>query len=291
MSDLLVETVAHTEAPANAGPARRRRRRGWARWATVAVAAAVLLLAAGWALIPSVFAGGDPYALVPRDKMQPPSLHHWFGTDSIGRDLYTRMVHGAELSLSATISAVAIAFVVGSVVGLLAGAIGGVVDTVLMRVVDVLLSIPTLLLSLAVVTALGFGTTNVAIAVGVTMIAGFARVMRAEVARVRHATYVEAAFLAGSRWPSVLRNHILRNAIAPVIGLAAAQFGLAVLLVSSLSFLGFGAKPPSPEWGTLIADGRNYLVTAWWLTVIPGLVIVAVVVSAHRVGRALQDRR
>ncbi|GAA1900670.1 ABC transporter permease [Williamsia serinedens] len=259
------------------------------------VAAAILLLVAGWALFPSVFASGDPYALVPRDKMQPPSLHHWFGTDSIGRDLYTRVVHGAELSLSATISAVAIAFVVGSVVGLLAGAIGGaiggVVDTVLMRVVDVLLSIPTLLLSLAVVTALGFGTTNVAIAVGVTMIAGFARVMRAEVARVRHATYVEAAFLAGSRWPSVLLDHILRNAIAPVIGLAAAQFGLAVLLVSSLSFLGFGAKPPSPEWGTLIADGRNYLVTAWWLTVIPGLVIVAVVVSAHRVGRALQDRR
>lgn len=290
MSDLLVESVNRTDAPPQSTPARRRRR-GWARWITVVVAATILLLAAGWALFPSVFASGNPYALVPRDKMQPPSLHHWFGTDSIGRDLYTRVVHGAELSLSATISAVAIAFVVGSVVGLLAGAIGGAVDTILMRVVDVLLSIPTLLLSLAVVTALGFGTTNVAIAVGVTMIAGFARVMRAEVARVRHATYVEAAFLAGSRWPSVLVNHILRNAIGPVVGLAAAQFGLAVLLVSSLSFLGFGAKPPSPEWGTLIADGRNYLVTAWWLTVIPGLVIVAVVVSAHRVGRALQDRR
>lgn len=205
--------------------------------------------------------------------------------------MYTRVVHGSQLSLTATLLAVGIALVVGSLIGLLAGAIGGAVDALLMRVVDVLLSIPLLLLSLALVTALGFGTINVAIAVGVTMVASFARVMRSEVLRVRRAPYVEAAFAVGSRWPHVLVHHILRNSYAPVIGLAAVQFGMAVLAVSALSFLGYGATPPTPEWGSLVSEGRNYLATAWWLTTVPGLVIIAVVLSAHRLGRAVQERR
>jgi len=256
----------------------------------VAVSALVLLLAVGFALFPSVFASGDPLQGVPADKLQPPSLAHWFGTDNLGRDVYTRVVHGAGLSLTATLVAVGIALVVGSLVGLISGALGGAVDAVLMRIVDVLLSIPALLLSLALVTALGFGTMNVAIAVGVSLVANFARVMRSEVLRVRKALYVEAAFACGVRRHTVLRRHVLRNSYAPVTALAAVEFGMAVLAVSSLSFLGFGAVPPTPEWGSLISEGRNFLAAAWWMTTLPGLVIVAVVLSAHRIGHTIENR-
>nr|WP_234974516.1 ABC transporter permease [Williamsia sterculiae] len=270
---------------------RLRRVLGYGRHLTLGLSVVVVVVALAWAIVPSVFAHGDPLSGVPADKLQAPSAAHWFGTDNIGRDVYTRVVHGAQLSLSATLLAVGIAFVAGAILGLLAGSVGGVIDSVLMRCVDVLLSIPVLLLSLALVTALGFGTINVAIAVGVTMVAGFARVMRSEVLRVRRAPYVEAAIAGGSRWYVVLFRHILRNSYGPVVALAAVQFGMAVLAVSALSFLGFGAKPPTPEWGSLVSDGRNFLATAWWLTTLPGLVIVAVVVSAHRVGHALEGRR
>ncbi|CAM4347909.1 ABC transporter permease [Nocardia ninae] len=247
----------------------------------------VAALAVGWALFPSLFAGGDPLTGVPAHKFRGPSAEHWFGTDNLGRDLYTRMVHGAGLSLTATLAAVGIALIAGSVLGLLSGAAGGIVDTVVMRVVDVLLSIPALLLSLALVTALGFGTRNVAIAVGVSLVANFARVMRSEVLRVRHAVYVEAAHASGVRWYTVLLRHVLPNSYQPVLALAAVEFGMAVLSVSALSFLGYGAKPPTPEWGSLISEGRNYLATAWWMTTLPGLVIIAVVVAAQRLGRAV----
>jgi peptide/nickel transport system permease protein len=202
------------------------------------VAVAVVVLALGWALFPSVFAGGDPLTGVPAQKFQGPSAQHWFGTDNLGRDLYTRMVHGAGLSLTATLSAVGIALVAGSILGLLSGAVGGIVDTASMRVVDVLLSIPALLLSLALVTALGFGTRNVAIAVGVSLVANFARVMRSEVLRIRQAPYVEAAHASGVRWYAVLARHVLPNSYQPVLALAAVEFGMAVLSVSALSFLG-----------------------------------------------------
>ncbi|RDI43875.1 ABC transporter permease [Nocardia mexicana] len=267
------------------------------RWAAVlksvrtkpfaVLSALVLLLALGWAVVPAWFTGRDPLVGVPAEKLRGPSMDHWFGTDNLGRDIYTRVVHAAELSLTATVFAVLIGLVAGSLIGLVAGAVGGVVDSATMRVVDVLLSIPELLTSLALVTVLGFGTRNVAIAVGVALVARFARVMRTEVLRVRRAQYVEAALAAGVRWPVVLVRHVLRNAYAPVAALAAVEFGVAVLAVSSLSFLGYGAAPPTPEWGSLISEGRNYLATSWWMTTLPGLVIVAVVLAAQHLGRTI----
>ncbi|MFF3568069.1 ABC transporter permease [Nocardia jiangxiensis] len=251
---------------------------------SAALPSIVLLLVLGWAVVPSLFAGADPLRGVPAEKLRGPSARHWFGTDNLGRDLYTRVVHATELSVTATVFAVLIGLLAGSLLGLLAGSIGGRVDAAIMRLVDVLLSIPELLSALVLVTALGFGTRNVAIAVGVALVPTFARVMRAEVVRVRRAPYVEAAFAAGVRWPGVLVRHVLRNAYAPVAALVAVEFGVAVLAVSSLSFLGYGARPPTPEWGSLIADGRDYLATAWWMTTFPGLVIVAVVLSAQRLG-------
>ncbi|NIH77878.1 ABC transporter permease [Amycolatopsis viridis] len=255
------------------------------------LAVLVLTLVVAWALVPSLFTSHDPLTGVPREKLRAPSAAHLFGTDETGRDVYARVVHGAAMSLRATLLAVLIALVAGSVLGLVAGARGGWLDSALMRVMDVLLAIPPILLSLALVTALGFGTTKVAIAVGVANVANFARLMRAEVIRVRTGVYVEAARASGVRWFGVLVRHILPNAVGPVVVLAVLTFGTAVLEISALSFLGYGAAPPSPEWGSLVSAGRAYLASAWWMTTLPGLVIAAVVLSANRLSKALDGER
>ena len=247
----------------------------------------VVLLVLIAAFAPGVLAPGDPNLGVVADKLRPPGAGHLFGTDYLGRDLYTRVVHGASLSLQGTLIAVTVALVAGGLVGLLAGFVGRWVDEVLMRIVDVLLSIPAVLLSLALITALGYGTVNIAIAVGIASVASFARVMRAETLRIRQATYVEAARSVGTRWYVTLWRHVLPNAAGPVLVLAVLDFGLAILAISSLSFLGYGAPPPAPEWGSLIAEGRNYLATSWWLCALPGLTIAATVLSVNRISRAL----
>ncbi|MCO5995609.1 ABC transporter permease [Actinoallomurus rhizosphaericola] len=236
---------------------------------------------------PGLFTARDPLTGTPSQAFRPPGAAHWFGTDELGRDLFARVVHGAALSLKATLIAVAVAFVLGGLLGLLAGFAGRWVEDVLMRFVDVLLSIPALFLSLALVTALGYGTVKVAVAVGVASVATFARVMRAEVLRVRQAVFVEAAGSCGVRWYGVLARHVVPNAIGPVLVLATLDFGTAILAVSSLSFLGYGAPPPAPEWGTLISEGRNYLANAWWMTTLPGLTIAATVLATNRIARAL----
>jgi peptide/nickel transport system permease protein len=235
-----------------------------------------------------VFTARSPDTGTPALRLSPPSLAHPFGTDYLGRDLCARVVYGTSLSLRASLVAVLLALVVGSLVGLLAGYLGGVLDEALMRLTDVLLAIPGLLLSLAVVTAFGFGTVQVSVAVGVAGVPSLARAMRVEVLRVRGSSYVEAARMVGQRWPAVLLRHVLPHATGPVAALAALEFGAAVLAVSALGFLGFGPPPPTPEWGALVADGRSYLATAWWLTTLPGLVVAVVVLAANRLARALE---
>lgn len=266
-------------------------RRALPREPGLLMAGGFLTLVALSALVPGLFSSADPLTGVPRDKLRPPGPGHWFGTDQIGRDLFSRVVHGAWLSLEATALAVGVGLLIGSVLGLLAGFLGRWIDELLMRAVDVLLAVPALLLSLALVTVLGFGTLKVALAVGVGTVATFARVLRAEVLRVRGSAYVEAARSCGVRWHGVLLRHVLPNAYGPVLVLATLEFGVAVLAVSALSFLGYGAPPPAPEWGSLVAEGRNYLATAWWLTVLPGLAVALTVLSAGRVARALDRER
>lgn len=275
-------------APGAVAKARRRRRRPRL---TVLLALAVLVTVVAWALIPSFFTSADPYAGVPADALQAPSAAHWFGTDPTGRDLFTRVIYGARYSLTGGLVAVGVGLVAGTAIGVIAGSIGTFVDEVLMRIVDVLLSIPGLLLSLSVIILLGFGTTNAAIAVGVTSVASFARLSRSEVVRVRRSDYVEAAFGSGGRWWSVLGRHVLPNSLTPVLALAALQFGTAILAISTLGFLGYGAPPPTPEWGLLISEGRSHLATSWWLTTLPGLVVVLVVLSANRVSGAISTAR
>lgn len=251
------------------------------------LACLVLALAVLWALVPSIFTIYDPIQGLPGQHLRPPSAAHLLGTDSLGRDLYARIVHGAVHSLSGALAAVGIALVAGTTLGLLAGAFGGRIETVIMRLVDVMLSIPDLLLSLSIIVLLGFGTVNAAIAVGCTLIAKFARLVRSEVVTVRRSEYVEAAFGSGGTFLKVLWRHILPNSLTSVIAFAALQAGWAILQLATLGFLGYGAPPPTPEWGLLIAEGRNYIATAWWLTAAPGLVVVLVVISINRISRAL----
>ncbi|WP_350347907.1 ABC transporter permease [Agromyces sp. G08B096] len=285
--------VAAVDAPAEAAsrPSRSGRRvRGVGRVRGIrpglVLAWLVVAIAVAWALVPWLFTAADPISGVPAEKLQAPSLAHLFGTDAIGRDLYARVVHGAVHSLSGAFVAVTVGLVGGTLLGVAAGSLGGAVDAVVGRIVDVLLSVPGLLLSLSIIILLGFGTVNAAIAVGIGSIAAFTRLARSEVVRVRQADYVEAAIGSGARLPAVLFRHVLPNSLTAVVGLAALQFGSAILAISTLGFLGYGAPPPTPEWGLLISEGRNYVATSWWLTVLPGLVVVAVVLAANRLSHA-----
>ena len=244
---------------------------------------ATVVLAALW---PQIFTDADPLRGVAKQRLQPPGAEFWFGTDQMGRDLLARVVYGTGESVRAVVLAVLVGLFAGSAIGLFAGYVGRWVDDVLMRVMDVFLAVPTLLIALAVINALGFGTVNIAIAVGIGSIAIFARVMRSEVLKVRSLPYIEATRFAGiSQW-RLLTRHLIPNATAPVLVLATLELGMAILSVSALSFLGFGTPPPAPEWGLLVAGGRDYMRTAWWLTALPGMVIVVTVVSVNRIARS-----
>ncbi|MGI6877980.1 ABC transporter permease [Microbacterium sp. gxy059] len=262
------------------------------RWRALArpglvLSIAVLVVALAWAVAPTLFASTSPTATV-GPALEAPGAAHWFGTDATGRDVFARVVHGSSQSIIAALVAVLVGLVVGLALGVTAGAVGGAVDEIIMRVVDVLLAIPGLLLSLSVVLLLGFGTTNAAIAVGVTSIAVFARLARSQVVSVRVSEYVEAAYGSGGTFGSVLWRHVLPNSLTPVVALAALQLGSAILQISTLGFLGYGAPPPTPEWGLLISEGRDYVATAWWLTVLPGAVVAAVVLSTNRLSQAIR---
>jgi peptide/nickel transport system permease protein len=249
------------------------------------VVVAIVLI---WAAVPQLFTGYSGTEGVPGEQLRAPSLEHVLGTDGLGRDVYARIVYGARHSLAGAFVAVTVGLLLGTLLGLVAGSRGGWLDAVVMRLVDSLLAVPSLLLSLSIIVLLGFGTINVAIAVGAVAVARFARLARSEVMRVRRSEYVEAAFGSGGTFWAVLWRHVLPNSLTSVIALAALQFGSAILAISTLGFLGYGAPPPTPEWGLLIAEGRNYLSRAWWLTAAPGIVVVLVVLAADRISKSIQ---
>lgn len=246
----------------------------------------IVVTALAFVVMPQLFTSYSPIDEV-GEHMSAPNMQHWLGTDELGRDLYARIVYGAVHSLTGALAAVLFGFVVGGLLGLVSGSAGSFIDLVIMRFVDVLLAIPSLLLSLSIITLLGFGSVQVALAVGVTSVAGFARLSRAEVARIKNLEYIEAAYGSGATFIKVLYRHILPNALYTIVGYAALQFGHALLQIATLGFLGYGVQPPTPEWGLLIAEGRNYIATGWWITVMPGLFVIVLVVAFHRISRAL----
>ncbi|OZC90629.1 peptide ABC transporter permease [Rhodococcus sp. 06-412-2C] len=269
------------------------------RWlrghAVLAVAVTIFSIAAAWAVAPSLFTAFDPIAIDNTRKLLPPSGEHWFGTDLLGRDLFSRIVYGARASLLGAGLAVAVAVVAGSLLGSVAGWFGGALDSVVMRVIDVVLSIPEFLLAISIVvlysaTTGRAGLIPAALAVGVTSSAKFARLIRSEVLKVRTSSYVEAAVTSGATTFTILRRHVVPNSLAPTISLIAVQLGIAIIWIASLSFLGLGAQPPDPEWGLLVADGRQFIATRGWLTLYPALTIIAVVMSTNIISRHLQKR-
>lgn len=257
------------------------------RSAGALVAGLVVLLLVGWVVAPGLFAGQDPFAAVPADRFAEPSTAHLFGTDHLGRDLFSRVVFGARSAVLSALLAVTIGLVVGSLIGLIAGFFGGFVDAALGRVLDILLAIPGFLLAVIVVVSLGFETVNAAIAVGVSSIGVFGRLIRSEVLRVKNLTFVESAYLIGGSRPVVLFTHVLPSAYRPVIALAVLQFGLAIISIAGLAFLGYGNPPPSPDWGLLVAEGKDYLYRYPWVVYLPGLVMVATVLSLNRLSTSI----
>ncbi|MFT4259987.1 ABC transporter permease [Microbacterium sp.] len=289
--------VAEAPAPVVVPPeprtsAIRVRLREFLRQPVLVLAWIIVLVVIGWALFPSLFTPYSPYAGDPALSFAPPSLAHPFGADRLGRDLFARSVYGAGTTLTATLLAVLIAFGVGAVIGLAAGYYGRGVDTVFMRIIDVFLSVPSLLLAMVIVSVLGYSTHNIAIAVGLSAIASFARVMRSEVIVIVNRDYVRAAYGLGVGRFAVVRRHILPNSLSSVLALAALEVGTSILAVASLGFLGYGAPPPEPEWGLLVAEGRDYLAVYPWISILPGIALALVVIATHRISTSFRkDRR
>ncbi|ORI14797.1 peptide ABC transporter permease [Rhodococcus sp. 1168] len=246
------------------------------------------------AAFPTLVAPFGPLDIDPAHAFSVPSPSHWFGTDESGRDVFSRVVHGTRSSLLIGLLATAVGLGLGVLLGALAGLGGKTVDFGVSRLLEVLFAFPSLLLALLVITILGPGVVSTTIAVGLSTAPGYARLIRSQVMSVRRSGYVESAVVLGrSRW-FVISRHILPNVAAPLFVLATLGIGQAIVWASSLSFLGLGATPPDPEWGSMLSVGRRYLANAWWLTVFPGLFIVlsaaATTVLGHSLQRRLKDK-
>lgn len=247
-------------------------------------------------IIVAIFA---PYvALYPEDagavnkienQLQPPSLEHPFGTDRFGRDIFSRIVYGARISLYIGIVAIGLALLIGVPLGALAGSIGGYVDEAIMRVVDTFLSFPPLLLALAISAALGPTLTNMMIAIAIAWWPWYTRIIRSEALSVKEKPFVEAAEAMGESKIKIAFKHVLPNSITGVIVQSSMDFGSIIITAASLSFLGLGAQSPTPEWGRIIASHRDYFLTQWWTVVFPGLIILIFVFSFNIFGDGLRD--
>jgi peptide/nickel transport system permease protein len=221
--------------------------------------------------------------------LMPPSSAHWFGTDDLGRDVLTRMIYGAQISLEVGFVAAGIAVIIGTLVGLIAGYYSGWVDNILMRFVDIMLCFPTFFLILAVIAFLGQSIWYIMIIIGLTGWMGVARLVRAEVLSIRERDYVMAVRALGASDMRIIFRHIFPNAMAPVLVSATLGVAGAILTESALSFLGIGVPPPTPSWGNILTSGKDYIEFAWWLTLYPGLAITVTVLAYYLVGEGIRD--
>jgi peptide/nickel transport system permease protein len=241
------------------------------------------------AVLAPVVAPYDPIATATTESAAAPSAQHWFGTDVLGRDMFSRVIYGARISLWLGLISVSIACLCGLLFGITAGYYGGWVDTVIMRGADMLLAFPSFLLALTIVFALGQSLINVMIAVGISSIPGYTRIVRGSVLSAREHEYVTAARTSGSTDARLMTRHILPNVVAPVIVISTVGIAWAIIAAASLSFLGMGAQPPTPEWGAMVNDGLRYLKGSWWISTFPGLAIMVTVLSINLVGDGLRD--
>ncbi len=236
-----------------------------------------------------VFAPYDPTKVDTKNTDSPPSLSHPLGTDTIGRDILSRIIFGGRLTVLVGVVAIAIAVGFGMPLGIIAGYYGSWADRLISRFMDVMLAFPGILLALVVVAVLGSSVLNVTIAVGISLIPGFVRLVRSSFLAARDQVYVEAARVIGVGNGRIILRHILPNVLAPVMVLASVAMGWAIIIGAALSFLGLGAQAPTPEWGTDLASGREWIRTAWWMSTFPGVAITIVVIAVNLIGDGLRD--
>ena len=241
------------------------------------------------AVLAPIVAPYDPLAQALGSRLEPPSPQHWLGTDQLGRDIASRLLYGARISLIIGVVVVASAGVVGTAIGLIAGYAGGLVDEALMRLTEVFLAFPALILAMAIAGALGPSLTNAIIAIAAVTWAVYARLTRGQILSLRRREFVEAARAIGASRTRIVVRHLLPNALAPLMIQASFDLGSSIIAAAGLSFIGFGAQPPTPEWGVMISEGRNYISTQPWLSLFPGLAILLAVGSFNLLGDGLRD--
>ena len=251
----------------------------------MAILSAIILVA----IFADMLAPCDPYLQVYAEALQPPSAAHLFGTDEFGRDIFSRVLYGARISLLVGVVSVAIACVLGSLLGASAGYFGGAYDAVVMRCMDILLAIPSLLLNLSIVAALGKSVFNMMLAVGVSNIPRYCRIMRASVLQIKNTEYVDAARVSGASNMFIILRHIIPNCLAPIIVQATLSVGSAIIACAGLSFLGVGIPAPIPEWGAMLSNGKDFLRHNAYITIFPGLAIMLTVLSLNLMGDGLRD--
>lgn len=272
-------------------PIARARRRDLWRWWPLAIIALVVLIAifAPW------LAPYDPNQQNLLGRLKPPgtvsrSFHYWLGSDELGRDLLSRVIYGARISLMVAFTSVILSGAVGTTLGMIAGYRRGWVETVVMRVVDVFLSIPAILLAIITVAVLGPGIVNVIVVLALTRWPRYARIAYSQTLSVATMPYVRLAALMGAGAPRILFRHILPNIIGAVSVVATLEFGLMILFEAGLSFLGLGVQPPTASWGAMLSTGRNYVATAWWVATLPGACLFVLVLAVNLTGDAVRDR-
>lgn len=262
----------------------------WRSSAATRVAMVILGLIVLSVILANWIAPYSPTQVDVQAIMQGPSAQHLLGTDELGRDILSRLLFGGRLSLTVGLVAVAIEFVFGVTFGVVSGYIGGWFDTIVMRITDVMLAMPGIIFALFIVAVLGPGLVNVMIALGIGGIPGIVRVSRGSTLGFRHREFVEGALAVGAPMWRVTTRHLVPNILPPILVLVFLDVGGYILAASALSFIGLGAQPPSPEWGAMVADGRNYFPQSWWMTVFPGLLIGLVVLCVNVIGDTFRDR-
>ncbi len=257
---------------------------------TAVIGIAIILMFICMSLFANVIVDHDQaFKMNVVERLQGPSSTHWFGTDDLGRDVFSRVVLGTRISLYVGVISVSIALTFGGTLGAIAGYYGGKIDNVIMRVLDILLAIPTILLAITIVASLGASILNLMIAIGISNIPGFARVVRASVLSVKDQEYIEAAKAIGAKDHTIIMKHVLPNSMAPIIVYTTLKVATAIMATASLSFIGLGVQPPTPEWGSMLAGGRAYIRDNMYLVLFPGLAIVLSVLSLNLIGDGLRD--
>lgn len=223
------------------------------------------------------------------NRFQKPSAEHWFGTDEYGRDIFARIIHGSRISLVVGIISVSVSLIIGGFLGAVAGYYGGIVDNIIMRIMDIFLAIPSILLAMTIVAAFGTELVYVMLAIGVSGVPNFARIVRAAVMGIKDQEFIEASRAIGASNITIIFREIIPNCLAPIIVQATLSVASAILSTSSLSFIGLGVQPPQPEWGAMLASGRDFLRDAVHVTIFPGLAIIVTILSLNLLGDGLRD--